>query len=345
MTDHGSRRSLTLESVAAEAGVSRATVSRVVNGGHRVSPGTQRVVERAIRRLGYRPNRAARALATRRTESVGLVIPEPTQHVFADPFFPRLVRGINDVLAGDDLQLVLLTPATSAGEERLARYLTGGHLDGVLLVSLHGQDPLPALLLQHGVPVVVGGRPPEGVPVSFVDVDNVGGARIAVRHLLDGGRRRIATLTGPLDMAPSADRLEGYRAALAGAGLRADRSLEASGEFDQEVARNRTRELLERHPDIDGIFAASDPMAAGALQALRLAGRRVPDDVALVSFDDSSFAASSEPPLTSVRQPIEEMGREMSRLLTRMVTSRDRVARRVILATELVVRASSVPGA
>ena len=156
MTDHGSQHPLTLESVAAEAGVSRATVSRVVNGGHRVSPGTQRVVELAIERLGYRPNRAARALATRRTDSVGLVIPEPTQHVFADPFFPRLVRGINDVLAGDDLQLVLLTPATSAGEERLARYLTGGHLDGVLLVSLHGQDPLPALLLEHGIPVVVG---------------------------------------------------------------------------------------------------------------------------------------------------------------------------------------------
>ena len=345
MTDHGSRRSLTLESVAAEAGVSRATVSRVVNGGHRVSPGTQRIVERAIQRLGYRPNRAARALATRRTDSVGLVIPEPTQHVFADPFFPRLVRGINDVLAGDDLQLVLLTPAKSAGEERLARYLTGGHLDGVLLVSLHGQDPLPALLLQHGVPVVVGGRPPDGVPVSFVDVDNVGGAHSAVGHLLDGGRRRIATLTGPLDMAPSADRLDGYRSALAGAGIVADPSLEASGEFDQEVARNRTRELLDRHPDIDAIFAASDPMAAGALQALRLTGRRVPEDVAVVSFDDSSFAASSDPPLTSVRQPIEEMGREMSRLLTRMVTSRDRVARRVILATELVVRASSVPGA
>jgi DNA-binding LacI/PurR family transcriptional regulator len=344
MTDHGSRRSLTLESVAAEAGVSRATVSRVVNGGHRVSPGTQRVVERAIQRLGYRPNRAARALATRRTDSVGLVIPEPTQHVFADPFFPRLVRGINEVLASDDLQLVLLTPATSAGEQRLARYLTGGHLDGVLLVSLHGQDPLPALLLQHGVPVVVGGRPPDGVPVSFVDVDNVGGARSAVRHLLDRGRRRIATLTGPLDMAASADRLEGYRSALVGAGIPTDGSLEASGEFDQEVARNRTRELIELHPDIDAIFAASDPMAAGALQALRLAGRRVPDDVAVVSFDDSSFAASSEPPLTSVRQPIEEMGREMSRLLTRMVTSRDRVARRVILATELVVRASSVPG-
>jgi DNA-binding LacI/PurR family transcriptional regulator len=341
MTDHGPQRPLTLESVAAEAGVSRATVSRVVNGGNRVSPGTQRVVERAIQRLGYRPNRAARALATRRTNSVGLVIPEPTQHVFADPFFPRLVRGINDVLAADDLQLVLLTPAASAGEERLARYLTGGHLDGVLLVSLHGQDPLPALLLARGIPVVVGGRPPEGVEASYVDVDNIGGARRAVSHLIDRGRRRIATLTGPLDMAAAADRLEGYRSALLGAGLGREPSLEASGEFDQEIARSRTIELLRQHPDVDAIFAASDPMAAGALQALRAAGRVVPDDVAVVSFDDSPFATAAEPPLTSVRQPIEEMGREMSRLLTRMVTSRDRVARRVILATELVVRASS----
>jgi DNA-binding LacI/PurR family transcriptional regulator len=335
------RRALTLEAVALEAGVSRATVSRVVNGGNRVSPTTQRVVERAIQRLGYTPNRAARSLVTRRTDSVGLVIPEPTAHLFGDPFFPRLVRGISEILSRGDLQLVLLTPQTPSDEQRLARFLTGGHLDGVLLVSLHGEDPLPAFLRDQGIPVVVGGRPPVGAEVSFVDVDNIEGARSAVRHLVDRGRRRIATLTGPLDMAAAADRLEGYRAALSEAGLPADRSLELSGEFDQEVARTRTADLIRRHPDVDAIFAASDPMAAGALQAFRQAGRRVPDDVAIVSFDDSALAVSAEPPLSSVRQPIEEMGREMARLLTRMVTFRDRVARRVILATELVVRGSS----
>ncbi|MEO6059043.1 MAG: LacI family DNA-binding transcriptional regulator [Candidatus Limnocylindria bacterium] len=335
------RRASTLEGVATEAGVSRATVSRVVNGGIRVSPVTQRAVERAIQRLGYTPNRAARALVTRRTDSVGLVIPEPTSHIFGDPFFSRLVRGIAEILATGDLQLVLLTPQSKADEERLARYLTGGHLDGVLLVSLHGQDALPGFLQSRGIPVVVGGRPPDGVEVSFVDVDNVDGARSAVRHLIRGGRRRIATLTGPLDMAVAADRLEGYRAALAEAGIPLDHGLELSGEFDQERAHDRTRELLRRHPDVDAIFAASDPMAAGALQALRRADRSVPTDVAMVSFDDSGLASSAEPPMTSVRQPIEEMGREMARLLTRMVTSRDRVARRVILATELVVRGSS----
>jgi DNA-binding LacI/PurR family transcriptional regulator len=335
------RRALTLEVVASEAGVSRATVSRVVNGGNRVSPVTQRTVEQAIQRLGYAPNRAARSLVTRRTDSVGLVIPEPTSHIFGDPFFPRLVRGIGEILATGDLQLVLLTPQSRADEDRLARYLTGGHLDGVLLVSLHGQDGLPGFLQSRGIPVVVGGRPPASVEVSFVDVDNVDGARSAVRHLIERGRRRIATLTGPLDMAVASDRLEGYRAALAEAGLPSDRALELIGAFDQGLAYARTQELLRRHPDVDAIFAASDPMAAGALQALHQAGRSVPADVALVSFDDSALASSAEPALTSVRQPIEEMGREMARLLTRMVTFRDRVARRVILATELVVRASS----
>lgn len=341
MSEFLAKPAMTLEAVALEAGVSRATVSRVVNGGNRVSPATRAVVEGAIQRLGYTPNRAARSLVTRRTDSVGLVIPEPTGHIFGDPFFARLVRGISDILSHGDLQLVLLTPQSPSDVERLARYLTGGHLDGVLLVSLHGQDPLPAFLSASTIPVVVGGRPTSGAEVSFVDVDNVGGARSAVRHLVDRGRCRIATLTGPLDMAVAADRLEGYRLALADGGLPADRGLELSGDFDRETALQRTADLLRRHPDVDAIFAASDPMAVGALQALRAAGRSVPDDVAIVSFDDSALALSAEPPLSSIRQPIEEMGREMARLLTRMVTFRDRVARRVILATELVVRASS----
>jgi DNA-binding LacI/PurR family transcriptional regulator len=341
VTEHSPKRALTLEAVADEAGVSRATVSRVVNGGSRVSAETQRVVERAIRRLGYTPNRAARSLVTRRTDSVGLVIPEPTGRIFGDPFFPRLVRGISEVLASGDLQLVLLAPQSPADEDRLGRYLTGGHVDGALLVSLHGDDALPGFLQGRGIPVVVGGRPPTGVEVSFVDVDNVEGARSAVRHLVEIGRRRIATLCGPLDMAPAADRLEGYRRGLADSGIGHDRALESCGEFDTETARSRTAELLRRHPDVDAIFAASDPMAIGALQALRRAGRRVPEDVAIVSFDDSALALSTEPPLSSVRQPIEEMGREMARQLTRMVTSRDRVTRRVVLATELVVRGSS----
>src|SRR5438132_10268011 len=188
----------TLEAVALAAGVSRATVSRVVNGSTRVTPATRIVVEKAIGRLGYVPNRAARSLVTRRTESVALVIPEPTTKLFGDPFFPQLIRGISAVLSDADHLLVLLTPQSMHDEEQLGRYLLSGHLDGAMLVSLHGADPLLEFLAERSVPVVVGGRPTRGNPVDFVDVDNVQGAVQAVRHLISLGRRRIVTVTGPL---------------------------------------------------------------------------------------------------------------------------------------------------
>ncbi len=331
----------TLEQVARLAGVSRATASRVFQNSPRVGSEPRQAVIRAARRLRYVPNRAARSLVTGRSDSVGLVIPEPTTRLFGDPFFPRLVRGISEVTAARDLQLVLFAPQSRADERRLDLYLAHGHVDGVLLVSLHGSDPLPARLAQRGVPVVVGGRPLDDAPVSYVDVDNVGGSLDATTHLTRQGRRRIATITGPLDMPPGQDRLLGYRQALRRAGLAPDPALEEPGDFGQESGAGAMRRLLERCPELDAVFAASDLMALGALRALHDAGRRVPDDVAVIGFDDSPLAASVEPPLTSVRQPTEEMGREMARLLLQSIESGDRVVRRVILTTELVVRRSS----
>jgi DNA-binding LacI/PurR family transcriptional regulator len=274
---------------------------------------------------------------TGRSDLVALVIPEPTTRLFGEPFFPRLVRGITETLSAHDLQLVLLAPLTEADEARVERFLVGGHVDGALLVSLHDRDTLPARLVERRLPVVVGGRPPQGVTVSYVDPDNHEGAMSAVRHLLGQGRRRIATITGPLDMPPSQDRLAGFRLALESAGLHPDAGLEEPGDFSQEAGLAGMRSLLRRRPDLDAVFAASDLMAAGALQALREAGRGVPDDVAVVGFEDSPIATSTLPPLSSVRQPTEEMGREMARLLL----TAERVPRRVILATELVVRESS----
>src|SRR5881409_1830283 len=186
----------TLEEVARVAGVSRATASRVFTASPKVSPKARRAVERAAEKLRYVPNRAARTLVTGRTDSVGLVIPEPTAFLFGDPFFPRLVRGIGDVLSRRLLQLVLLMPQSPADETRLEGYLSAGHVDGVLMVSLHGNDPLPERLLERGMPVVLGGRPSANSPVNFVDVDNIGGARMAVEHLIAGRHRRIATVTG-----------------------------------------------------------------------------------------------------------------------------------------------------
>ncbi len=334
-------RGATLEEVAQVAGVSRATASRVVNGSPKVSPDAKRAVEKAIARLGYVPNPAARSLVTRRSDSVGVVIPEPTTRLFGDPFFPQVLRGVGTALATRGLQLVLLMPQSAEEEKRLEHYLAAGHVDGVVLISLHGEDPLPQRLAARGVPIVVSGRPPRGAEVSYVDADNRRGASAAVAHLLAHGRRKVATVSGSPDMPAAVDRLLGYRDALQAAGLPFDPSLEESGDFSPEGAAAAIRTLLERHPDLDGVFVASDSMAAMVLGVLHDAGRRVPNDIAVVGFDDQPIARTTRPPLSSVRQPIDEMSKEMVRLLLEGINSRNPLPRQVVFPTELVVRESS----
>lgn len=331
----------TLDEVARVAGVSRATVSRVVNGSPKVSADVRRSVEKAIDRLGYVPNRAARSLVTRKSDSIAVVITEPASRLFNDPFFPRLVRGISAALSVRDLQLVLLMPDDEVDEQRTVRYLTAGHVDGVILVSLHGNDPLPDQLATRRIPSVVLGRPPRGVDIDYVDADNRDGGRRATAHLVERGRRRIATITGPRDMVAGIDRLAGYRDALADAGIAVDDGLIATGDFTQTGGEAAMERLLRERPDLDAVFCASDLMASAALGVLQTAGRRVPEDVAVVGYDDSPIATTTRPPLTSVRQPIEEMGREMVHLLAGGIEQNGRVPRHIVLATELIARASS----
>lgn len=336
----------TLEQVAAVAGVSRATVSRVVNDRSNVSEAARAAVQRAIDQTGYVPNRAARTLVTRRTDSVALVITEPERRLFAEPFFADVVRGMSHVLATSDIQLVLLMSQSDDDRLRAEQFLIRGHVDGALLLSLHARDPLPHNLVRHGVPVVTGGRPLNGDgDIPCVDVDNRGGSRSAVEHLIATGRRRIGHITGPLDMAAGIDRLEGYRDTLAAAGLTADESLEVGGDFGHVSGAQGATRLLERVDDLDAIFASSDLMAAGALQALARHGRRVPDDVAVIGFDDSEIARSSHPMLSSIRQPVELMGKKMAALLIQLLgrgpADDGRTETTVILPTELVVREST----
>jgi DNA-binding LacI/PurR family transcriptional regulator len=316
-------------------------VSRVVNGSPKVSPDVRRDVKAAIERLGYVPNRAARSLVTRRSGSIGLVITEPTGRLFTDPFFPRVLRGISAELTARDLQLILLIPNSQTDLNRTGDYLSAGHVDGAVLVSLHGEDPLPERLSAAGIPLVLVGRPLRGVSASYVDVDNRQGAKNAVEHLIATGRHAIATIAGPQDMAAGVDRLAGYREAIGDTFRVTDPTLEATSDFTQEGGAKAMSRLLAKRPDLDAVFAASDLIAAGALSVLTASRRRVPDDVAIVGYDDSSVATSTHPQLSSVRQPIEEMGREVARLLVEAVEGTDRVQRRVILATELVKRASS----
>lgn len=339
------RAGVTLEQVAELAGVSRATVSRVVNGSPLVSQTVKETVEAAAERLGYVPNRAARSLVTRRSDSIGLVIAEPTTLLFGDPFFPKVVRGVTEVVRAHDLQLVLFMPQSLADSVRLVGYASAGHVDGMLFVSLHGADPTPARIAARGVPVVLCGRPMEALDVCWVDADNAGGAASAVTHLIESGRSRVATVAGPQDMVAGRDRLLGWRRAVEARGGGADPGLaEPAADFTHEAGTMAMRALLERRPDIDAVFAASELLALGAMRALRDAGRRVPEDVAVAGFDDSAIASTADPPLTTVLQPIEEMGRVMARMLLTAIESGDCTPRNKVLGTELIVRASTTGG-
>ncbi|MEI6362294.1 MAG: LacI family DNA-binding transcriptional regulator [Actinomycetes bacterium] len=302
-----------LEAVAARAGVSRATVSRVVNGLTTVDPRLRARVEKAVDELGYVPNQAARALMTRRTNAVALLVSEPDVRVFSDPFFSGIVRGVSQEINAAGLQLVLLMAQTAQDLHGVERFLKSAPVDGALLISEHAaDDPLPGVLVRSRIPFVIGGRPLQpDIATSYVDYENLDGARIAAQHLVSIGRTVIGTVAAPQDMSAGIDRLQGFKKGL-GRSFRASRV--EHGDFTQRSGDEATTRLLERVPDVDGLFAASDLMALGAISALRRSGRRVPEDVAVVGFDDNVLAATAEPPLTTVRQDPVLQGRMMVRL-------------------------------
>ena len=333
------RSAPTLEMVAERAGVSRATVSRVVNGSPRVTEETLAVVNAAISELKYTPNRAARSLANRRSMALALVIPEDTTRFFGDPYFAAIVHGISTVLDETDYVLNLHLASSSGQFDKTVAYLQGGNVDGALVVSHHTDDHVLAEL-GSSIPVVFGGRPldPTSTDSYFVDVDNAIAAADGTCYLIERGCRRIGTVAGPDDMPAGIDRLAGWRSALTDAGL--DASAVARGDFTLAGGVRATRELLDAHPDLDAIFVASDLMAMGAVTVLRERGISVPDQVAVMGFDDSPAALASEVPLTTVRQPSVEQGERMARILLDLLDGVP-TPRQHLMPTEVVVRESA----
>ncbi|MEU3726248.1 LacI family DNA-binding transcriptional regulator [Streptomyces sp. NPDC031705] len=338
------RHAPTLEDVARAAGVSRATVSRVVNGVRNVDPDIQELVRHAIARTGYAPNRAARSLVTRRAETVALVISGAgdgfAARVFADPFFGRIVTGALGHLRARAMHPVLLFAESEAARSQVVDYVRQGSVDGALVVSVQGDDPLPGLLLSSRIPTVLFARPSRPMPVSYVDLDNRAGARLAVGHLLARGCRRVASICAPQDLPAGRERLAGFREALAEAG-QVDPPV-AEGAFTLDSGVRAMARLLAEDAGIDGVFVANDLMAQGACQLLREKGKRVPEDVAVVGFDDSSIAVTCRPPLTTVRQPVEEMASAMAKLLADAVQTAPAAEPGVLIfQPELVVRESA----
>jgi LacI family transcriptional regulator len=334
-------RSPTLEEIASLSGVSRSTVSRVVNDHPNVRESVRERVWQVIRETGYQPHAAARSLVTRRTRIVGVIIPEAVTTLFTDPFFAHLLCGITQTCNSQGYQLMLSLFNGPAGpEEMYRRVVGGGHLDGVVVASTRVDDPLIERLLDDQVPLVMVGRNPDE-RVRFVDVDNVAGAHMAVDHLARLGHRRIGTITGPLNMPGAADRLEGYRQAMEAHRLPVDDALIAEGDFTEESGMAAARRLLSL--PATAIFVASDIMAVGALKVIREANLEVPKDVALVGFDDLPIAAALQPALTTVRQPIEQMGAMAASLLLSLLENPPEdqpLAPKLLLPAKLIVRES-----
>lgn len=337
MAEGAPRRQPTLDEVAERAGVSRSVASRALNRAPHVSRAKREAVERAVRQLGYVPNPTARALATRQTGAAALVVSGENPSIFADPFFAQVIVGASAALEEADLHLMLCLAASDRGRKRVEELLRSRGADGVMLMALREDDPLARMAEEAQMPVVFGGRPVGSTPRWYVDVDNVGGAREATEYLVARGSTSVAAICGRLDTEAGRARYRGYRDALLGAGLEPFPPWE--GDFTEPSGAAVMAALLVDHPGVDGVFAANDNMAAGALRTLREAGRRVPEDVAVVGFDDLAVAQVTDPPLTTVHQPIEALGRETARMLVSLVNGQERTP--LILPTRLVVRSSA----
>ncbi|TDC05538.1 beta-glucosidase [Nonomuraea longispora] len=325
----------TLETVAARAHVSRATVSRVVNGETSVSPEVRATVMRAVRELGYVPNAAARSLVTRRTNTVALVLSVPRQG--GDPLTAAVVQYVTSMLEGAGKQITLMLADTAESHRRIVSHVEGRLSDGVVLLPPDRGDTLAERLSRTGVPIVLLGKPAVASLVPYVDVDNAGGAAAATEHLVARGRRHIGMVCGPMDLISIQDRLAGHRAALHRAGLRP--LLTPADGYTRASGAAAARRLIEDNPSLDAIFAAGDQLAIGALRAARKAGRRVPDDLAIVGFDDIDAASATTPPLTTVRVPVAEQALALARLLMSRLDGGH--ATSVVLPARLVVRDST----
>lgn len=333
-------KKLTLEEIGKLAGVSRSHVSRVINNQPDVSDDVRKRVQEIIQRTGYIPNPAARSLAAHRSRIFGLIIPRSVARVFGDPYFSRLTQGITQACYSNGYMLSLFLFYTKEDEQLILPHITQHNfLDGVIVQATTDADPVIPHLHKSSMPFLVIGRLNQmDEDINYIDVDNVSGAYKAVMHLIKLGYRRIAHVAGKLDNRPALDRKIGYEQALRENNLPVEKNLIVEGHFTEEEGYSSVASLLPHKPD--AIFVASDMMAFGVVNAIKDAGLVVPNDIAVVGFDDLSPSRRSNPMLTTVRQPILRFGASAVDVLIDIILNGNEAPRQKLYETELIIRDS-----
>jgi DNA-binding LacI/PurR family transcriptional regulator len=329
----------TINDVAAVAGVSRGTVSRVLNSEAYVSDAAKKAVEHAIEQVGYVRNTAARNLVTRQSHAIGLIVHEPHSLFLEDPNIGSILLGTNSVLSDADYQLVSLVIDSERDSHRVAEYLTGGFVDGVIIVSARAHDPIAKVVSQIGIPAAFVGHPVDIEGIPYVGIDNFSAAKAITTRLLQTGRSTIGMIAAGLDRDSGQDRVAGFAAAMGDA---YDPALVVKVPlYAHASGMEGMRELLARAPRVDGVFAASDAIAAGVLDVLREVGRTVPGDVGVVGFDDSAWATRAQPPLSTVHQPAGQLGRRAAESVLAQIRGEAVDSAGTLLETHIVWRDSA----
>jgi LacI family transcriptional regulator len=328
----------TIDDVARLSKTSRSTVSRVLNNQHGVSDAARRRVQEVIAELHFKPNHHARGLVTGQTGTIGVIVPRTVTLVSADPFFAPVIDGIYKSAHGGQFSVMLWIIDTPTDGQWLAQHLMKSRqVDGVVMIPSPPAEVLYRSLINSEMPCITIGRFNDQSD-CYVDIDNHMGAVMAVKHLIDLGRKRIATLTGRQIELSGRDRLEGYKDALQQAGLAFDPALVIEGEYQEGIAYHATKALLDGR--CDAIFAANDSMAIGAMNAIQANGLRIPEDIAVVGFDDMPRASLLKPALTTIRQPLNQFGEIATEFLLALI-QRQPHAQQALLPTELIIRESS----
>jgi len=331
---------LTLEDIAKKSGVSRSTVSRVINDHPNVSKKVREYVKEVIRQTGYQPHPAARALVSNRTWTCGLILPRTINSFFTDPYYPCLIQGVAQACSKQNYTFSLFLMGDKDDEDRIfSRVSRRGFMDGILFQSDQRGDTLIDKLADSGIPLVILGRPFQGKKISYVDIDNSESVEIAVDYLFDMGHKRVGTIAGPQNTTVGIDRKNGYQQALLKHGIQIDESLIVEGTFTEESGYLGMEKLLPAKPD--AVFAASDQMALGAMRAIYEVGLDIPKDISIIGYDDFPLVSPARPSLTTLRQPISKFGSEALSMLIDLVENGLNPSRQVILKSELIIRDST----